>query len=96
MAKTPNDDDDPIFAIGNNSGPRLLSYIERIEALNEEKAGLTADIKEIKDEAKGVGYDVKIITYLIKRRKIDKDDLAEFDEMVNTYQRAIDEAEKRK
>jgi uncharacterized protein (UPF0335 family) len=71
------------------SGERLRSFIERIERLNEEKAALAADIKEIKAEAKATGFDVKIINYLIKIRKQDKDDLDEFETLVETYKRAL-------
>jgi uncharacterized protein (UPF0335 family) len=75
--------------IAGIAGPRLKSIIERIERLNEEKASLAADIREIKAEAKGTGFDVKVINYLIKIRKQDKDDLDEFETLVNTYKRAI-------
>jgi uncharacterized protein (UPF0335 family) len=71
------------------SGERLRSFIERIERLNEEKAALTTDIKEVKAEAKATGFDVKIINYLIKIRKQDADDRAEFEALADTYMRAI-------
>jgi uncharacterized protein (UPF0335 family) len=71
------------------SGERLRSFIERIERLNEEKATLAADIREVKAEAKGTGFDVKIINYLIKIRKQDKDDLDEFETLVDIYKRAL-------
>lgn len=71
------------------SGDRLKSFIERIERLNEERATIAADIKEVKAEAKGAGFDVKIIAFLIKLRKQDADDLAEFNALVDIYKRAI-------
>jgi uncharacterized protein (UPF0335 family) len=94
------EDDDPLdigdkdpATVGVNvagiSGERLRSFIERIERLNEEKAALAADIREIKAEAKGTGFDVKIINYLIKIRKQDKDDLDEFETLVDVYKRAL-------
>jgi len=75
--------------VGNISGERLLSFIQRIERLNEEKKTLSADIKEIKAEAKGSGFDVAVINYLIKERQKDKDDLDEFNTQVDIYRRAI-------
>jgi uncharacterized protein (UPF0335 family) len=81
-APTPRD-------VGGISGQRLLSFIERVERLNEETAALRADIKEIMKEAKGSGFDVKIIRFLIKIRQQDADDANEFEARVDTYKRAI-------
>lgn len=75
--------------VGGISGGRLLGFIQRIEKLQEEIAGLRGDIREIRSEAKGTGFDVKIITHLIKIRKADKDDLDEFETMLDVYKRAI-------
>jgi uncharacterized protein (UPF0335 family) len=71
------------------SGERLRSFIERIERLNEERAILSTDIKEVRAEAKGTGFDVKVIAHLIKIRKQDKDDLDEFESVLDTYKRAL-------
>lgn len=73
----------------NISGERLRSFIERIERLQAEIASLRADIKEIKSEAKGTGFDVRVINYLIKLRKQDADDRDEFETLVEIYERAI-------
>lgn len=75
--------------VGNISGERLLSFIERIERLVEEKKSLADDIAEIKKEAKGTGFDVKVINHILKERKQDKDDLDEFNTQVDVYKRAI-------
>jgi len=79
----------PASDVGGVAGKHLRSFIERIERLNEEKRSLADDIKEVKAEAKGAGFDVKVITALIKIRAADQDDLDEFEAMLDTYKRAI-------
>ncbi len=78
---------------GHNSsgvaGDHLKSFIERVERLNEEKAALASDIKEVYAEAKGTGFDTKIMRKLIAMRKRDKDDLDEEEALLDTYMRAI-------
>ncbi|MFG1263280.1 MULTISPECIES: DUF2312 domain-containing protein [Xanthobacter] len=49
---------------------RLLSYIERIERLEEEKRSIADDIKDVKAEAKSAGFDVKMITKMIALRRL--------------------------
>ena len=51
---------------------RLRSIIERVERLEEDKAALQNDIKEVFAEAKGEGYDVKVLRVVIRKRKQDK------------------------
>src|SRR6202034_3689540 len=57
--------------VGGIAGDRLKSFIERIERLEEEKKTLANDIKEVYAEAKGTGFDTKIIRQLIRLRKMD-------------------------
>lgn len=87
------DNSDPAFdtsaSVGGISGERLKSFIERIERLREEVRALQADIKEVKAEAKGTGFDVKVINHLIKIRAQDSDDLDEFETLVDIYKRAV-------
>ncbi len=71
------------------AGDRLRSFIERIERLESEKRGFTADIKEVFAEAKGSGFDTKIMRALIKERRIDKDDLDEMQTLLDVYRRAL-------
>lgn len=83
---------DPVFEAPNVagiSGKALLSFIQRIERVQEEIKALQADVKEIKSEAKGTGFDVKVITHILRIRKQDADDLAEFEAIADTYKRAI-------
>jgi uncharacterized protein (UPF0335 family) len=75
--------------VGGIAGDRLKSFIERIERLEEEKKTLQADIKEVYAEAKGTGFDTKIMRQLIKIRKMDKDDLDEQETLLDLYKRAI-------
>lgn len=55
--------------VGGIDSTRLNSLIERIERLEEEKKGISSDIRDIYAEAKGVGFDVKIMKAIIKLRK---------------------------
>jgi uncharacterized protein (UPF0335 family) len=71
------------------AGDRLRSLIERIERLEEEKRTLNADIKEVFAEAKGTGFDTKIMRQLIKLRRMDKDDLDEQEALLEIYKRAL-------
>lgn len=60
---------DEIQDVNGVDGARLLSYIERIEHIEEEKKALQNDIKEIYEEAKSANFDVKAIKQLLKIRK---------------------------
>ena len=75
--------------VGGVAGERLKSFIERIERLEEEKKALAEDIKEVFSEAKGVGFDVKIMRQIIRIRKRDKDDLDEEESLLDVYKRAL-------
>ena len=75
--------------VGGIAGDRLKSFIERIERLEEEKRALAEDVKEIYSEAKGAGYDVKIIRQIVRIRKMDEDDRDEAEALLDTYLRAI-------
>lgn len=76
--------------IGGIAGERLLAFVERVERLEEEKAALAADIKEVYAEAKGVGFDIKILRKIISLRKLDKSDRQEQEELLDIYMRALD------
>jgi uncharacterized protein (UPF0335 family) len=75
--------------VGGVAGDRLKSFIERIERLEEEKRALAEDIKEVFAEAKGTGFDTKIMRQIIKIRKMDKDDLDEQETLLDVYKRAL-------
>jgi uncharacterized protein (UPF0335 family) len=74
---------------GGIAGEQLKSLIERIERLEDEKRALGEDIKEVYAEAKGTGFDPKIMRQLIKIRKMDKDEHDEQESLLDLYKRAI-------
>ena len=71
------------------SGERLRSFIERIERLEEEKKALSDDIREIYSEAKGTGFDIKILRQIIRLRRMDASDRNEMEEVLEVYKRAL-------
>ena len=80
---------------GGIAGDTLRSYIERIERLEAEKTALTADIREIFSEAKGNGFNVKIMRQIVRLRRMNREDRLEQEELLAIYQHAMgmDEAE---
>lgn len=74
---------------GGIAGDQLRSIIERVEKLEEEKAAISADIREVFAEAKGNGYDVKALRQVIKLRKMDMAEREEQDLVLETYLRAL-------
>jgi len=67
----------------------LKSFIERIERLEEEKAALAADIREVYSEAKGTGFDTKIMRQVVRLRKLDTADRQEQDAILDLYLSAL-------
>ena len=68
---------------------QLKSFIERIERLEEEKAALAADIREVYSEAKGTGFDVKIMRQVVRLRKMETADRQEQDAILDLYLSAL-------
>jgi len=75
--------------ITKSKDDRLKSLIERVERLEEEKNNLLADIKEVFSEAKGLGYDPKIMRKILIIRKMDIDERLEQEALINTYRAAL-------
>ncbi|MBB4268129.1 DUF2312 domain-containing protein [Roseospira visakhapatnamensis] len=75
--------------VGGIAADQLRSFIERIERLEEEKENLSNDIRDVYAEAKSTGFDTKIMRQLVRLRKMDRDDLAEQDEILELYRRAV-------
>ncbi len=75
--------------VGGIDSTRLTSLIERIERLEEEKKGIQSDIRDIFAEAKGVGFDIKIMKAIIKLRKMNQADRDEQEALLETYRRAL-------
>lgn len=74
---------------GEISANVLKSIIERVERLEEEKAGLQQDIRDILKEAQGRGFDIKALRQVIKIRKMDAKDRAYQEELLETYLSAL-------
>ena len=74
---------------GGIAGGQLRSFIERIEKLTEEKDATQADIKDVFAEAKGSGFDTKIMRQIIKLRKMDKNDVDEQETLLDLYKLAL-------
>ena len=75
--------------ISQSKDDRLKSLIERVERLEEEKNNLLADIKEVFSEAKGLGYDPKIMRKVLIIRKMDVDERLEQEALLDTYRNAL-------
>lgn len=75
--------------IGGVAAERLRSFIERIERLEEEKAALANDVREVYSEAKSAGFDTKIMRQVIKLRKMDQDDRQEQAALLELYKAAV-------
>ena len=71
---------------------RFPQIPERIERLEEERRALSADIREVYAEAKGTGYDVKIMRKIISLRRMDRDKRREEEEILEIYLAALGEA----
>ena len=68
---------------------QLNKFIDRIERLEEEKAGLLDDIREVYAEAKGQGFDTKVMRQIIKLRKMDPADRAENEFLRDEYKKLV-------
>lgn len=84
----PSSSDDNM-PIGGNAGARLKSFVERICRLEEEKKALGDDVKDVYSEAKGVGFDTKILRKVVKRSQMDPDKRREEDDLLDTYEAAL-------
>ena len=67
----------------------LRSFVERIERLEEEKKALADDIKEVYSEAKGTGFDTKVMRQVIRLRKMESADRQEQEAMLDLYLGAL-------
>ncbi len=76
-------------ASGNFSADRLKSFIKRIEKLEEDKAAVANDIRDVYAEAKGTGFDPKIMRQVIRLRKMEDQQRIEMNELVELYQSVL-------
>lgn len=68
---------------------QLRLLIERVERLEEEKKGISDDIRDVYSEAKAVGYDTKVMKLIVKLRKMRPDDRREMESITDTYKNAL-------
>ncbi len=85
-ANTDSGMDDPVH------GDQLKSIVERIERLEEEKKTISDDIRQVYAEAKGNGYDVKILRKVVAIRKRDANERAEEEALLDLYLQAVGES----
>jgi uncharacterized protein (UPF0335 family) len=92
--------DNPRAVAGDNSGAAepavtkfakdaLKAYVERVERLEDERDTFKEDIRSVYAEAKSHGYDVKVLRKVIARRKRDRNEVAEEDALLDTYEHAL-------
>lgn len=82
--------------IGHNSevetgfaADRLRSFVKRLEKLDEDKAAVTEDMREVYAEAKATGFDTRTIRQIIKERKIEVEKRREQAELLEVYKTAL-------
>lgn len=80
---------DVIDSQNNATGEEIRQFIERFEHLEAEKKDIADQMKEVMAEAKGRGYDTKILRKVIALRKRDKDDIAEEEAVLEMYKAAL-------
>ena len=85
MPKIPNDEP----SAADFAKEQLISFIERIERLEEEKKTVSDDIKDVFAEAKGTGFDVKALKEILKIRRQDADQRAEHEAIVDLYLQSL-------
>ncbi len=81
MSKSPD--------VGGVAAEQLQSIVVRIERLEEDKANLAADISQVFSEAKGAGFDVKVLRHVLRLRKMEESDYKEQEEILDLYKRAL-------
>ena len=77
------------MADAETTDDRLRLLIERVERLEEEKKGISDDIRDVYAEAKAVGYDGKIMRQIVRLRKMKPDDRREMETILDLYKSAL-------
>ncbi|WP_414476235.1 DUF2312 domain-containing protein [Microvirga sp. M2] len=81
--------DDAAFNTESVAADQLKAFIERIERLEEEKAGISGDIKDVYAEAKGNGFDTKVLRKIVGLRKKDHSERMEEEAVLELYMQAL-------
>ena len=79
----------PAENLQGSAKDHLRAFIERIERLEEEKAALAEDIREVFAEAKGTGFDTKALRAIIRLRKLEDHERMEQEALLATYMHAL-------
>ena len=90
--RAPKASNDIVSEAEGDAGGRIRSIVERIEQLEIELAEINEQKKEVFAEAKGEGFDVKVLKEIIKLRKQDESERDEHDMLLDTYMRAMEQA----
>lgn len=77
------------MAEGAVSDDQLRLFIERVERLEEEKKGVTDDVRDVYSEAKSQGYDTKIMRQIVRLRKMSQQDRQEMEAILDMYKAAL-------
>ena len=77
------------MSLQSTAKDQLRAFVSRIERLEEEKAALSADLREVYAEAKGTGFDVKALRKVISLRKLDENKRREEEAVLETYLHAL-------
>jgi uncharacterized protein (UPF0335 family) len=75
--------------IAQSAKDQLRSYVERVERLEEEKAALAGDIRDLFAQAKSAGFDTKALRTVIKLRKQDAAERRDQEAVIATYMHAL-------
>jgi uncharacterized protein (UPF0335 family) len=81
--------DDAAFNTESVAADQLKAFIERIERLEEEKAGISSEIKDVYAEAKGNGFDTKVLRKIVSLRKRDHSERMEEEAILELYMNAL-------
>lgn len=76
-------------AIGGIAGEALRQFITRIEQLEEEKKALSADIKDVYAQAKGQGFETKIMRKIVSMRRLEDQEREEQEQLLDLYKQAL-------
>lgn len=80
--------------VDQSTAQRLRQFIERIERLEEDKAAIAQDIREVFAESRDAGFDIKIMRQVLKLRKMNTDERNELEHLLDTYMHALELSEK--
>ena len=75
--------------VGGAAAERLHSLVERIERLEEERAAIAADMRDVYAEAKGAGFDAKVLRQVVRLRRMDPADRRQQEAILEVYKRAL-------